>query len=193
MKNMNYKIQTLLQEGVSINFLENLTSEQIGVLYERAKKSKKKETKEEITVSSTKYNLKDPSDQKKFFEKVKATDPNKVKMNTTDDSATIGETEVTEKAVSKQQQKLMGLALSVKKGDTAKSKVSNKVKDIAKDISKKELEKFASTKHKGLPNKKDTKETVKGLEESILRLIENHLPPTTTKGELLNSIKRFKR
>jgi len=134
---MNYKIQTLLQEGVSISFLENLTSNQINVLYERAKKSKK-ETKEETSVTSTKYNLKDANDQKKFFEKVKTTDPDKVKMNPNDDTATVGEMEMTERSVSKQQQKLMGLALSVKKGDTPKSKVSKKVQDMSKDMFKKD-------------------------------------------------------
>ena len=194
MGHMNYKIQTLLQEGVSISFLENLTSNQINVLYERAKKSKK-ETKEETSVTSTKYNLKDANDQKKFFEKVKTTDPDKVKMNPNDDTATVGEMEMTERSVSKQQQKLMGLALSVKKGDTPKSKVSKKVQDMSKDMFKKDLKDFASTKHKGLPEKKksESKENVKKLEESIMKLIENHLNPTTTKGDLLKTIKKFKR
>lgn len=95
-----------------------------------------------------------------------------------------------EKAVSKQQQKIMGLALSVKKGDTPKSKVSKSVQKMAKEMSKKELEDFASTKHKGLPKTVDEKEEVEKLEESILRIIENHLPPHTTKGELLNYIRR---
>ena len=37
---------------------------------------------------------------------------------------------------------------------------------------------------------KDEKEEVEKLEEGILRIIENHLPPHTTKGELLNYIRR---
>ena len=56
-------------------------------------------------------------------------------------------------AKSQQQQKLMGLALSVKKKDTPASKVSQAVKDMVKNMSKKELEKYAGTKHKGLPKK----------------------------------------
>ncbi len=188
MRHMNYKIQTLLQEGVSISTLENLTSDQINVLYERAKNSKKKETKEATTktVTSTTYS---PDEAKgKSFQGITTVKP--------DGSIEVTkEGEVTERSVSKQQQKLMGLALSVKKGDTPKSKVSKKVQDMSKDMSKKDLEDFASTKHKGLPKKKksETKETVKNLEESIMKLIENHLPPTTTKSELLNSIKKFKR
>ena len=63
--------------------------------------------------------------------------------------------ELKEKAVSKQQQKLMGLALAYKRGDVPDSEVSDTVKDLAKSMSTKELEDFASTKHKGLPQKKE--------------------------------------
>ena len=62
--------------------------------------------------------------------------------------------ELKEKAVSKQQQKLMGLALAYKRGEVEDSEVSDTVKDLAKSMSNKELEDFASTKHKGLPQKK---------------------------------------
>ena len=58
-------------------------------------------------------------------------------------------------ALSKQQQKLFGLALAAKRGDIPKSKVSDEIKDIVKNMSEKEIEDFASTKHKGLPNKLD--------------------------------------
>ena len=63
--------------------------------------------------------------------------------------------ELKEKAVSKQQQKLMGLALAYKRGEVEDSEVSDTVKDLAKSMSTKELEDFASTKHKGLPQKKE--------------------------------------
>jgi hypothetical protein len=56
-------------------------------------------------------------------------------------------------AVSQQQQKIMGLALAYKRGEVPASKVSNKVKELAKSMSMKDLEKYASTKHKGLPKK----------------------------------------
>ena len=53
-------------------------------------------------------------------------------------------------AVSKQQQKLMGAALHCKRtGECA----SEKIKEIADSMSEKELEKYAGTKHKGLPKK----------------------------------------
>ena len=47
----------------------------------------------------------------------------------------------------------MGLALAYKRGDVPDSKVSPKIKKLADAMSEKELEKYASTKHKGLPKK----------------------------------------
>ncbi len=193
MKHMNYKLQRLLHEGFSISTLEKLTDKQMGVLLEKVKNG---ETKEETTITSTKYDLKKPDDQKKFVEKVKVTDPDKVKMNPTDDTATVGESEIQEKSVSKSQQGLMGAAYSVEKGykklsDIPKS-YRKKVKDMVGSMTKKELKDFASTKHKGLPDKKTVDEDIKRLEEGILRLMEKNLPPHTTKGELLKMVTRTK-
>jgi len=54
---------------------------------------------------------------------------------------------------SKAQQRFMGLVHAYKKGEVPASKVSKAVKDAAKSMKKKSTKKFASTKHKGLPNK----------------------------------------
>jgi hypothetical protein len=56
-------------------------------------------------------------------------------------------------ALSQQQQKLMGLALAYKRGKVPTSDVSKTVKQLANSMSEKELEKYASTSHKGLPKK----------------------------------------
>lgn len=56
-------------------------------------------------------------------------------------------------AKSKAQQQLMGIALALKQGKVAKSKVSKQAQKLASSMSTKELEKFAKTKHKGLPQK----------------------------------------
>lgn len=68
------------------------------------------------------------------------------------------ELELQEKAESEQQQKLFGLALSVKRGQTSRSEVSDAVLKIVDGMSEKEIRKFAETKHEGLPKKVETKE-----------------------------------
>jgi hypothetical protein len=70
--------------------------------------------------------------------------------------------EFKEKAVSKQQQKLMGLALAYKRGEVSDNEVSDSVKNMAKSMSEKELEDFAGTKHKGLPDKVDEAKSSSG-------------------------------
>jgi len=62
-------------------------------------------------------------------------------------------------AVSKSQQALFGLVKAVKAGKVTPGKVSKNVRDIAKDMSSKEINKFAKTKTKELPDK--TKEVKK--------------------------------
>ena len=47
----------------------------------------------------------------------------------------------------------MGLVLAYKRGEIPASKVSTNVKQVAAAMSEKELEKYAGTKHKGLPKK----------------------------------------
>lgn len=65
-----------------------------------------------------------------------------------------GEEELDEKAVSKKQQKFMGMVHATQKGEKAPSK---EVAKVAKTMKKKDAEDFASTKHKGLPEKKKKK------------------------------------
>lgn len=56
-------------------------------------------------------------------------------------------------AKSKAQQRFMGLVHAFNKGDVKGSEVSKKVKDVAKDMKKSDVKKYASTKHKGKPEK----------------------------------------
>jgi hypothetical protein len=67
------------------------------------------------------------------------------------------EEELEEKAVSKKQQKFMGMVHAAQKGEKPASKEVGKV---AKSMGKKDAEDFASTKHKGLPEKKAKKKEV---------------------------------
>lgn len=68
---------------------------------------------------------------------------------------------VSEKAVSKKQQELMGIVHALQTGDMKPSQASGKAKEMAKTMKPGEVTKFASTKHKGLP-KKVKKEAIDG-------------------------------
>lgn len=56
-------------------------------------------------------------------------------------------------AKSKAQQKAAGAALSARRGDTPRSKLKGASRSMAKSMSEKELEKMASTKRKGKPDR----------------------------------------
>jgi hypothetical protein len=72
-----------------------------------------------------------------------------------------------EKAVSEQQQKLFGSALSVKRGQTSRDDVSKQVLEIVDSMSESQIRKFAKTKHEGIP-----KTVSEGLNyEDILRFM----------------------
>jgi hypothetical protein len=77
--------------------------------------------------------------------------------------AQVREEEIDEKAVSKSQQKFMGMVHATQKGEKAPSK---EVAKVAKSMPKKEAEKFASTKHKGLPEKVGKKKTEESTDEA---------------------------
>jgi hypothetical protein len=70
---------------------------------------------------------------------------------------------IAEKAVSKKQQKFMGMVHAAQKGEKPASKEVGKV---AKTMKKKDAEDFAKTKHKGLPEKAPKKKKEEDVEES---------------------------
>ena len=73
-------------------------------------------------------------------------------------------------AQSKQQQKFMGIVRAIQKGEQPASKFSKKAQDAADDMKKKDVEKFASTKHKGLPKKVEQE-----LREKIRAMVEDYV------------------
>lgn len=98
------------------------------------------------------------------------------------------ESVIAEKAVSKSQQQAAGAALAAKRGDTPKSKLKGASKEMM-SMSVKELEKFAGTKHKGLPKKKtdesvDEKVDEAKFEKSGVRATSNK------KGEVEKSTRK---
>ncbi len=70
-------------------------------------------------------------------------------------------------ATSQQQQKLFGLALSVKRGETSRSEASDEVLNIVDTMSEKDIEDFASTSHSGLPKKVES--IIRGFVRETLR------------------------
>jgi hypothetical protein len=74
-----------------------------------------------------------------------------------------GAEELDEKAVSKKQQRFMGMVHATQKGEKAPSK---EVAKVAKSMGKKDAEDFASTKHKGLPEKKKADDAPKKKEKT---------------------------
>ena len=79
---------------------------------------------------------------------IKTGDPDKANLKTMEENKSIDE-----KAVSKKQQKFMGMVHAVQKGELPADKVGGEVADAAKSMKPKDAEDFASTKHKGLPEK----------------------------------------
>ncbi|MBN9219753.1 MAG: DUF3008 family protein [Mesorhizobium sp.] len=59
-------------------------------------------------------------------------------------------------ATSKAQQKAAGAALSAKRGETKKSELKGASREMYDSMNEKQLEEFAETKRKGLPDKKST-------------------------------------
>ena len=74
----------------------------------------------------------------------------------------LGEDTIEEKALSKSQQRFMGMVYAAKKGETP---ASPEVAKAASGMSKKAAKDFAGTKHKGLPEKKVAKEEVEQIDE----------------------------
>ncbi len=74
-------------------------------------------------------------------------------------------------AVSKAQQKFMGMVHATQKGDMENP--SPEVAKVAADMSDKDAKDFASTSHKGLPDKKE--EQIKQLKEKIRQLVREKM------------------
>ena len=88
-----------------------------------------------------------------------------------------------EKAASQQQQKLMGLALAYKRGEVPEDEVSATVKGLADRMSEKDLEDFASTKHKGLPKKVAVKESTQDRDLAKKGLVKFSVKNRYKKGQ----------
>ena len=75
-------------------------------------------------------------------------------------------------AQSKSQQKLMGIVHAIQKGDANPKDFSKGAQQMAKDMKPSDVKDFASTSHKGLPDKK---EEIKKLKEYIRTLVREKM------------------
>jgi len=216
MKTNDIRVIKLIKEGFAFETLRNLNESQINILYKRMIKEEgtvtvPKDTEPSkiadiakqgtnVQVSKEGEVSEDDVEPLKPYKGQQTQDPIQVGPSTDDGMGNyqdgMDEGEIEEKSVSKQQQKIMGLALSVKRGETPKSEVSKAVLDMVDSMTEKELEDFAGTKHKGLPKKveKTKKESyirnVKMIEESLIKLVQKHITPSMTKKDLLNLVEQ---
>ena len=82
-----------------------------------------------------------------------------MKANPDEEESEENPEELDEEAVSRDQQEAAGAALSAKRGDTPVSELVGASKEMYDSMTEKELEDFAGTKHKGLPEKVKKKKT----------------------------------
>ena len=93
-------------------------------------------------------------------------------------------------AKSKAQQRFMGLVKSYQDGDVPASKVSKSVKDAAKSMDKGDVEDYASTKHKGKPEKV-TEGKLDRIAKALFKDLNKKFPKYDT--ERKNSTRDFNR
>ena len=90
-------------------------------------------------------------------------------------------------AVSKKQQKFFGIVRAIQKGEMAPT--TPETAKAAADMKKSDVKDFASTKHKGLPEKKKVEE---GLGLDVARAIDKTKPPlgrTSLRRKVSDSLK----
>ena len=83
-------------------------------------------------------------------------------------------------AKSKQQQKFFGVVKAMQSGDIPKKGAAGKA---AKEMSKKEVDKYASTKHKGLPRKVKSEKVIYRNARLGLEIVESNMPYALQEAE----------
>lgn len=74
-------------------------------------------------------------------------------------------------AKSQAQQRFFGMVDAYQKGELPKSKASNAIRRAADDMTRKEVKKFAKTKHKGLPEKVDETKIKEIVAEALRKVV----------------------
>lgn len=221
MKTNDIRVIKLMKEGLSFETLRNLNESQINVLYKRIVKegdgtvttsdTKKAEEmakaglnvrlEKEIDeddqldqdIQNNEYGDTDQDEKQQGPGEYGNNPNNDKKMDNNDVDGMSIESEIKEKAVSKKQQKFMGVVKAMQDGDLP---IEGEAGKVAQEMKPSDVVDFASTKHKGLPNKveKTKKESylrnVKMIEESLIKLVQKHITPTMTKKDLINLVEQ---
>ena len=93
-------------------------------------------------------------------------------LNTMEETA--NSQNIDEKAKSRKQQQFMGMVHAIQKGELDPKEVSPEMRKVAKEMKPKDVEDFAKTKHKGLPEKIKEKSKIKeDMKNTIKENVEN--------------------
>jgi hypothetical protein len=190
-------IKILFENGLTFSTIKNLTPNQVKVLVEKF--TKKGETKEQTAPQNTTVVSK-PQQPSYLVKDNSKTVVNGVEVDTTGGKTVLTplkeigeETEVKEKFESRAQQKLFFAKCG--NGKTKEQKKWCKLRDeFASSTTKKDYKKMPEKLHpeKTVPVKKrkslKEEEYEKFLENRIVSLIERHVDPEMTKGELIQTI-----
>lgn len=178
MRHMNPKLVKLLYEGFSIKTLENLSEKQLVSLYHKimeqemlnVKKGSPGEAEAKSSGKSFVTYEKELEEDDFALNRMSGNDPYETGDNYSGPGSDDGfgdeydgmptEAELEEKSISKKQR--------------------------VASMTKKQLKYFSKPKT-STPPKKVKSNDVKNLEESILKIIEKHIPPHFTKGEILKN------
>jgi len=187
MSNIGSKIEKLIADGFSYNTLRGLSEAQVNLLYNRLVEQTAPPNTEIIKKNTTTYKVK-PNAKTMIGNleidttggSTKVTPMEEETLNVVDDpDATedgmgMFESEISEKFESKKQQKYFWWKCNSSKSEKAKKKWCKWAEEFSKD-----------TNFKKLPEKK---RDVKKIEESLTKLIENRIPQSITKKNLMDLI-----
>ena len=185
-------IEVLLENGIHFNTISKMNKNQIRILAEKF------ETKEQSTIPQNTTAIQKPATTSYVVKPNSKTMINGIEIDTTGGKTTatplkeLGETsELDEKFESKAQQKLMFAKCG--NGKTKEQKKWCKLRDeFARSTTKKDYKKMPEKLHPEKTvdyKKKRTDENYEEyLENRIFEMIEKHIEPSMTKGELLKTI-----
>ena len=189
MSNIGSKIEKLIADGFSYNTLRGLSEAQVNLLYNRlveqtAPQITNKTIKQIVLPTGAETTVGNVSVSNKggkvtvtpTSEEIKEDDTLKVieDPDATEDGMGMFESEISEKFESKKQQKYFWWKCNSSKSEKAKKKWCKWAEEFSKD-----------TNFKKLPEKK---RDVKKIEESLTKLIENRIPQSITKKNLMDLI-----